>query len=1165
LIVFSCSFSVKLIFKTQFYENFNPYEEYNSLILSCTVLILELKIYYSVMKLDQVTAYRLLTELKGKGPPFHGMHEASDAKKTPLVCKTPKEDVIEHQHDLHSIYEVDISGIDGKFKFQLASAVEKRIYFDSRSTPNSGRHHTPLKRKDLLFTPKSEKAPSKSKLEHLPHAECRPCEEAPPKRSRRNFILSKTYIKCRDVSYKDLIKDVTYDLDEEDNLWLKLINDKRKSVSLAPINKKLMEFVMDRLEKVSYFEVPSIGQGPPVDEDAVCCVCNDGDCENTNVILFCDMCNMPVHQECYGVPYIPEGQWLCRRCQLSPARSVDCCLCPNRAGAVKQTNDGRWAHVACAMWIPEVQFANLVFLEPIECLNEIPAARWKLVCYICKRRNVGACIQCQVPTCYTAFHVTCGLGANLYMKVEPVVDPSASSEEQVVRKISYCGVHTPNEVSNVSKVVEPVDVNEEAIDVLKESSKVVARQARKVLAEKRSASYIGLLPVIPTIRLIQIANSVRMSADDIFFQRLVNFWMCKRYSRLGVPLLRGVQESFSTLAIYKKDAESENTETRKIDRPTMLRELRNVSSVLCDFKKREILKKRMLLFEMERMHSVCFPIKLLLLELVNRLLAFDVEEVFAQPVSEEVVPGYRSIISNPMDLGTMRKKVLQFEYMNVNEFMADFNLMIANCLKFNRQNRFYLRIGRRMDAFGKKEIARALEEEKCLRKIASQCSEKAAFINDIKRELGICIGRKRRSEKDANDEHAIANTEITGNNDSVCDEQLSGVTFSTKLDENASHVVPLLDETVCADGVIFENVAAASTADNDGKIDDASQHSPPLLSANALVNGQDESQSLPSPVVDRQQQQHTVTGYGLNDDNKANVNDNDSSGVKFSGQEVKKRPGRPRKRKASARNPACRATRQKSLHAGSVLEASTIFNGIDEPLPAAETSTLLNSVLLANSEAANCSLKEEEKEEHSIMLPSQMDANEILAINDEIDVKGEVLSNHAEETSVLQMTNDDEVSKSNDLQLRTDEPVADEPIADEFVFEMLDLVWAKRSTMPWFPGMIVDPDMPRTGFTGKLADIPSPPEDVLQLKPNDGSYLVMLFNSMHTWNWLPKRCLKPLGLDISLDKKKVAEARKTLYRQSITAAYKEAMKYRYLILGQIVRDVAGNKQSKSAS
>ncbi|KAJ1460601.1 hypothetical protein M885DRAFT_612643 [Pelagophyceae sp. CCMP2097] len=52
--------------------------------------------------------------------------------------------------------------------------------------------------------------------------------------------------------------------------------------------------------------------------DANCAVCGSGDVVFGNQILFCDDCNMPVHQGCYGVVHIPDGDWRCLQCSLLP-------------------------------------------------------------------------------------------------------------------------------------------------------------------------------------------------------------------------------------------------------------------------------------------------------------------------------------------------------------------------------------------------------------------------------------------------------------------------------------------------------------------------------------------------------------------------------------------------------------------------------------------------------------------------------------------------------------------------------------------------------------------------------------------------------------------------------------------------------------------------------
>ncbi|XP_054271427.1 protein AF-10-like isoform X1 [Macrosteles quadrilineatus] len=177
-----------------------------------------------------------------------------------------------------------------------------------------------------------------------------------------------------------------------------------------------------------------------------CCVCSDDRGWAENPLVYCDGqgCTVAVHQACYGIVTVPSGNWYCRKCE-SPDRAKSgpnkpyCELCPSKDGAIKKTDNNGWAHVVCALYIPEVRFVNVTTMEPIV-LAQIPPERFNKVCYICEesgkgsRSTVGACMNCNKSGCKQWFHVTCAQAFGLLCE-------EAGNYLDNVKYCGYCQHH----------------------------------------------------------------------------------------------------------------------------------------------------------------------------------------------------------------------------------------------------------------------------------------------------------------------------------------------------------------------------------------------------------------------------------------------------------------------------------------------------------------------------------------------------------------------------------------------------------------------------------------------------------------------------------------------------------------------------------------------------
>ncbi|KAI3336907.1 PHD-finger domain-containing protein [Xylariaceae sp. AK1471] len=483
---------------------------------------------------------------------------------------------------------------------------------------------------------------------------------------------------------------VEYDMDEQDDMWLEAYNMHRKSQGWNAITREVFEITITKIEKEWHAlekRIPKPNPKPPQthrprsssaaavngepqqgeEQDSKCAICDDGDCENTNAIVFCDGCDLAVHQECYGVPFIPEGQWLCRKCQLIGRGVPTCIFCPNSDGAFKQTNSSKWAHLLCAMWIPEVTLGNHTFMEPVMDVDKVPKSRWKLTCYICNQQ-MGACIQCGNKACYQAFHVTCARRARLFLRMKnssgalDVLDGSTNLK-------ALCDKHCPSEYAKENDVVQATKrakkfykktmrgrlwANNQAsamalaathrhaiTDHPPDESQMTGAKLSAVLGDKKGQQGKSIwklpsgAPVIPQAVFDIVEASLQrfnFLKRKEFVSDACRYWTLKREMRRGAALLKRLQlqmEAFSSMELTRRNFAAMGSVgkarlTRRIEFADMLlKDLEQLKSMSQEIVEREQSKLDAAELERDFVDTCYFPIHKLLPPVIEKAIALD--------------------------------------------------------------------------------------------------------------------------------------------------------------------------------------------------------------------------------------------------------------------------------------------------------------------------------------------------------------------------------------------------------------------------------------------------------------------------------------------------------------------------------------------------------------
>ncbi|KAH9945753.1 PHD-zinc-finger like domain-containing protein [Amylocystis lapponica] len=506
-----------------------------------------------------------------------------------------------------------------------------------------------------------------------------------------DFRRPEHYIRYIEPLESELAVQVEYDMDEQDQEWLDAINAERKKEQLDKVSYEVFEIVMDRLEK-EWFDLTKNIPKPDLalpSEDSTCAICDDSEGENTNAIVFCDGCNLAVHQDCYGVPYIPEGQWLCRKCTVSPENPVSCILCPNEGGAFKQTVHGDWVHLLCAIWVPETRVANEVFMEPITGIERISKQRWKLKCSICDVRE-GACIQCTKASCFLAFHATCARKERLLMPMK------ATQGSEAPTLACYCEKHLPKEQQETRTAALAAEHSDGSGADDKTPSPKLSKTARAYAKTYKPGP--PLVPHIIVERILQYIARIQLRQKREFVLLLCKYWSLKREARRGAAFLKRLHlEPWTASAGGKLHTEEEKAIKLEFLK-RLKQELESIRELTELSRKRESRKREQAELIQDVFSRILFAHEPSLRMAFEKITSFDRNEFFKNAVSRVDVPDYYDIIKHPMYWTMIDRKLDRHEYLDLQDFKDDVNLVLSNAMIYNKPGTSFYKAAQRIKA-----------------------------------------------------------------------------------------------------------------------------------------------------------------------------------------------------------------------------------------------------------------------------------------------------------------------------------------------------------------------------------------------------------------------------------------------------------------------------------